>query len=133
MRQFIDLTVVGAAFAVGILLTCGAQAEVVSSAPAGQVDAVVDASGCGDPLSGEQLNGLTGGQDIQIERILEQITNANLNGQMTNPSLVGSPVTGYNMLATGALSNVSGIATVIQNSGNQVIINSATILNIFTD
>lgn len=131
MRQFIDLTVVGTAFAVGILLTCGAQAEVVSSAPAGQVDAV-DASGCGNPLSGEQLNGLTGGQDIQIDRILEQITNANLNGQMT-PSLVGSPVTGYNMLATGALNNVSGIATVIQNSGNQVIINSATILNIFTD
>lgn len=132
MRQFIDLTVVGAAFAVGILLTCGAQAEVVSSVPAGQVDAV-DASGCGNPLSGEQLNGLTGGQDIQIDRILEQITNANLNGQMSNPYLAGSPVSGYNMLATGALNNVSGIATVIQNSGNQVIINSATILNIFTD
>jgi len=132
MRQFIDLTVVGTAFAVGILLTGGAQAEVVSSVPAGQVDAV-DASVCGDPLSGEQLNGLTGGQDIQIDRILEQITNANLNGQMSNPYLAGSPVTGYNMLATGALNNVSGIATVIQNSGNQVIINSATILNIFTD
>ncbi len=132
MRQFIDLTVVGAAFAVSLLLTGVAQAEVVPSAPAYQVNAV-EASGCGDPLSGEQLNELTGGQDIQIERILEQITNADLNGQMTHPSLVGSPVTGYNMLATGALNNVSGIATVIQNSGNQVIINSATILNIFTD
>lgn len=131
MGQFIGLTVVGAALAVGILLTCGAQAEVISSVPADQVDAV-DASGCGEPLSVEQLNGFTGGQDIQIDRILEQITNANLNGQMAS-SLVGSPVTGYNMLATGALDNVSGIATVIQNSGNQVIINSATILNIFTD
>lgn len=132
MRQIIDLTVVGAAFAVGLLLTGVAQAEVVSSAPADQVNAV-DASGCGDPLTGEQLNGLTGGQDIQIERILEQITNANLNGQMKQPSLVGSPITGYNMLATGALNNVSGIATVIQNSGNQVIINSATILNLYVD
>jgi len=132
MGQSIDLTVVGIALSIGILLSGGAQAEMGSSAaPAVQVDAV-DASGCGDPLSGEQLNGFTGGQDIQIDRIMEQITDANLNGQMTS-SLVGSPVTGYNMLATGALNNVSGIATVIQNSGNQVIINSATILNIFTD
>lgn len=131
MGQFIGLTAVGTALAVGILLTCGAQAEVSSSAPADQVDAV-DASGCGDPLTGEQLNELAGGQNIQIERILEQITNANLNGQMTS-NVLNSTATGYNMLATGALSNVSGIATVIQNSGNQVIINSATILNIFTD
>lgn len=131
MGQFIGLTVVGAALAVGILLTCGAQAEVISSAPADQVDAV-DTSVCGDPLTGEQLNELAGGQNIQIERILEQITNANLNGQMAS-NVLNSTATGYNMLATGALSNVSGIATVIQNSGNQVIINSATILNIFTD
>lgn len=131
MRQVIDLAVVGVALTVSILLTGWAKAEVIASAPADQVDAV-DASGCGDPLTGEQLNGLTGGQDIQIERILEQITNADLNGQMTS-NVLNSTATGYNMLATGALSNVSGIATVIQNSGNQVIINSATILNLYVD
>ena len=131
MRHFIDLTVVGMALAVGVMLSGGAQAGELSSAPPDQVDAV-DGFGCGDPLSGEQLNGLTGGQDIQIERILEQITNADLNGRMTG-NVLNSTTTGYNMLATGALDNVSGIATVIQNSGNQVIINSATILNIFTD
>jgi hypothetical protein len=131
MRQIIDLTVVGVALSVGILLTGGVQAEVFSSAPADQVDAV-DGSGCGEPLSGGELHTLTGGYDIQIEKILEQITNANLNGQMTG-NVLNSSATGYNMLAAGALNNVSGIATVIQNSGNQVIINSATILNLYVD
>lgn len=132
MRQFIDLTVVGVALAVGIMLTGGAGAEMISAAPADQVDAVGD-SGWGEPLSGGDLNALTGGYDIQIEKILEQITNANLSASMPGNSIAGTTTTGFNMLATGALNNVSGIATVIQNSGNQVIINSATILNIFTD
>lgn len=131
MQQFIDLRAVGIALTVGLLLAGGAGAETVTASPAYQVDAV-DGSVCGEPLSEGELHAQTGGYDIQIEKILLQITNANLNGQLTD-NVLNSTATGYNMIATGALNNVSGIATVIQNSGNQVIINSATILNIFTD
>lgn len=131
MRQFTGLTVVGVALTVGLMLTGGVGAETVSASPAYHADAV-DGSVCGEPLSEGELHAQTGGYDIQIEKILLQITNANLNGQLTD-NVLNSTATGYNMIASGALNNVSGIATVIQNSGNQVIINSATILNIFTD
>lgn len=131
MGHFIDTAVVGIALLAGLLFVGGAQAETISAVQADQVDAL-DGAGWGEPLSGNELDGLTGGQDIQIDRILEQISNAELNGLMSG-NVLSSTGTGYNMLATGALNNVSGIATVIQNSGNQVIINSATILNIFTE
>lgn len=39
-------------------------------------------------------------------------------------------VTGSNTIATSAFSGMSGYATVVQNSGNNVIIQSATILNV---
>lgn len=39
-------------------------------------------------------------------------------------------VTGTNLVSSGAFSNASGLATVIQNSGNNVIIQNATILHL---
>ena len=39
-------------------------------------------------------------------------------------------VSGNNSISTGAFSNASGFSTVIQNSGNNVIIQNATILNL---
>jgi len=39
-------------------------------------------------------------------------------------------VTGYNMVSDGSLTNNAGMNTVIQNSGNNVLIQNAVILNI---
>ena len=39
-------------------------------------------------------------------------------------------ITGSNFIAEGAFSNASGLATVIQNSGNNVVIQNATIVNL---
>ena len=39
-------------------------------------------------------------------------------------------VTGYNMISDGSLTNNAGMNTVIQNSGNNVLIQNAVILNI---
>lgn len=38
--------------------------------------------------------------------------------------------TGVNLMAGGALSGLNGIGTVVQNSGNQVVIQNSTILNV---
>lgn len=48
-----------------------------------------------------------------------------------NALAVGS--TGYNTISDNAFSNGGGIATVIQNSGNQVIIQNSTTVNLTTN
>ncbi|WP_306535133.1 hypothetical protein [Geobacter sp.] len=134
MRQFIDLTVVGVALSIGLFLAGGAQAEVISSAPADQVDAV-DGSGCGEPLTGGELHELTGGQgqDIQVDTVTVLESSTRQNASMPGNSIVGPTTTGYNMIAAGAFTNVNGIAPVIQNSGNHVIINNSINLNLYVD
>lgn len=41
-----------------------------------------------------------------------------------------SGVTGDNVIESGALQDIEGIATVIQNTGNQVLIQESTLLNL---
>ncbi len=50
----------------------------------------------------------------------------------TNNTTTGT-VSGGNTIDTGAFSYSSGLSTVIQNSGNNVLIQSATILNVNID
>ena len=132
MRQFIDLTVVGAALTVGLLLTGGAAAETLSAPPSDQVDAVGD-SGCGEPLTGGELHELTGGQNTHVESATLQGSSASLSAPMSSNTLNGPNTTGSNTIFPGAFSNINGIAPVIQNSGNLVTINSSIILNLYKD
>ena len=55
--------------------------------------------------------------------------NANLNGVVTGNS-AWNVVTGSNSIDTGAFANMSGIPVVIQNSGANVLIQNATIVNL---
>ncbi len=58
------------------------------------------------------------------------ITNINdLNGTLYNNNALDS-VTGNNFVTDGALAGSSGFSTLIQNSGNNVLIQNATILNL---
>lgn len=58
------------------------------------------------------------------------ISNLNdLNGSLYNNTALDS-VTGSNYITDGALTGNSGFSTVIQNSGNNVLIQNATILNL---
>ena len=60
------------------------------------------------------------------------VTNTNnLNAKLYDNSAV-SNVTGNNVISDGAFAGISGYATVVQNSGNNVIIQNATILNLQT-
>ena len=59
----------------------------------------------------------------------EQLNTNNLNAQLYN-NQASYNITGTNTVNGGSFANSSGFATVIQNSGNNVIIQNATILNL---
>ena len=83
----------------------------------------------GTPVSSDILETQSGGQSLTIERIDMLANSMNLNAEMKENLLISSG-TGINQVSDNAFGNASGIATVVQNSGNQVIINNAFILNL---
>jgi hypothetical protein len=80
----------------------------------------------GAPTSAEKLQGMTGGTDTHV-------TN-NLNTQETNGSVgentAKGTYSGANFVGDSAFSNSAGLPTVIQNSGNNVLIQNNTIVNL---
>ena len=58
------------------------------------------------------------------------LTNAQLSNNVININSSGNLINGDNVLSDHALSNVNGITSVIQNSGNNVIIQNSTIVNV---
>lgn len=76
----------------------------------------------GPPTSNEALGVMTGGSDTTHN-------NNTLNATMSEADARRN-ITGTNVISSDALSNASGIPTVIQNSGNNVIIQNATIVNL---
>lgn len=57
-----------------------------------------------------------------------QLNDMELDANMTD-NVIHSSSSGNNAISSGAFSETSGFATVIQNSGNHVIIQNATIIN----
>lgn len=70
----------------------------------------------------EQLAEQRGGEALRINWM---DLRADLNDNVARDN-----VTGSNIVADGAFNNASGLATVIQNSGNNVVIQNATIINL---
>lgn len=59
----------------------------------------------------------------------QELNTNTLDAKFYNNQATGN-VTGSNFVTAGAFSGTSGFATVIQNSGNNVLIQNATILNV---
>ena len=77
------------------------------------------------PLSGisdDELDTQRGGEIVPI-------SSATLNATLEENTITGS-ITGTNSVSGSAFSGASGFVTVIQNSGNQVIIQDSTIINL---
>ncbi|MEW6428064.1 MAG: hypothetical protein AB1568_08540 [Thermodesulfobacteriota bacterium] len=104
---------------------CGAPADPIEN----QAEGTIAYADIGEPVSGETLQSLSGGQAMEIGTVDILLNDMKMNTGMENNQL-HSTGTGLNMVTSDAFSNASGIATVIQNSGNQVIINNALILNL---
>jgi len=61
---------------------------------------------------------------------IESVTaSSELNGVSTG-NVVNDSVTGNNIISSGALASSSGISSVIQNSGNNVLIQNSTVVNL---
>ncbi|NDV11224.1 hypothetical protein [Crenobacter caeni] len=65
----------------------------------------------------------------RVERLRFISNRANLEAEVGDGSF-SSVVTGANTISSNAFSGMSGIGTVVQNSGNQVVIQNSTILNV---
>jgi len=76
----------------------------------------------GATLPDKDLGALRGGQDSSL-------SNMNVNALLNSNSAVAD-TTGDNIVTQDAFSGAKGFSTVIQNSGNNVIIQNATILNL---
>jgi hypothetical protein len=83
--------------------------------------AKTDGLGFGAPAALTQLEESRGGTDVHNDM--------KLDGVVTGNSAV-NVATGSNTIDSGAFANMSGIPVVIQNSGANVLIQSATIVNL---
>jgi hypothetical protein len=89
-------------------------------APIAQAD--VASNSFGKPLSEGSLNGYRGG--------FEAVKNdMQLSGTVAN-NVAMDTVSGSNTISDGAFANLNGLPMVIQNSGSNVLIQNATIINV---
>ncbi|WP_109482984.1 hypothetical protein [Paraburkholderia sp. C35] len=93
-----------------------ASALAASPASAGASDAAF-----GVAMTAEQLDAHRGGEAV--------FNDMNLKGTVANNTARGVD-TGSNMITGGSFSNASGLPTVIQNTGANVLIQNATIVNV---
>lgn len=89
--------------------------------PGRAVDHPIEVAGLGASVDPASLAGMSGGT-----RITERI---NLNGTVTDVK-VDDVSTGLNSIGGGAFGSSVGLPMVIQNSGNGVLIQNATIIDV---
>jgi hypothetical protein len=80
--------------------------------------------GLGAPLRQSQLAGARGGADTATA-----ISDARLNATVTNNTATNVS-SGNNTIDSGSFANMSGLPMVIQNSGANVLIQNATVINL---
>ncbi|WP_250339880.1 hypothetical protein [Luteibacter flocculans] len=78
----------------------------------------------GQATSSERLEGMTGGTNTT-----NNINQQTLNGTMSNTE-ASDTVSGGNVVSGTAFGNAAGLPTVIQNSGNNVLIQNSTIVTV---
>jgi hypothetical protein len=81
----------------------------------------------GTPVSSDTLAEQRGGDDTQI------LNTIHIDGDVTDNTAT-DVITGANNIQGGSFDNASGVLSVVQNTGANVLIQSATIVNVqFTD
>jgi hypothetical protein len=81
----------------------------------------------GSPVASATLADQSGGDETQIINIID------IDGDVTDNTAT-NVVTGANNIQNGSFDNASGVFSVVQNTGANVLIQSATIVNVqFTE
>jgi hypothetical protein len=135
MRK-VTITIIAAIALFGGMLTVHeSNAGQASPAPV-QDQSLLDVSGFGQALSGDNLSDLSGRQAVEIDKLEMMLSNVKMTGNQDNNTLgVGDHSilkTGWNIVSGDAFDHMNGFATVIQNSGNQVLIQNDLIVNVNT-
>lgn len=97
----------------------GLLAAVAPEAPASSPDVF---AGSAAPVASDRLESIRGGAEVVVNDM-------RLDGSVAN-NTANRVITGSNAISDGAFANASGLPTVIQNSGANVLIQNATILNV---
>jgi len=118
----------------GILMAPGALAEP-DAAPLAVLENGSGGSGIGGALSNGDLEGVNGRKDVginikEVSGIFSSTDQKGYVGQNSIEANHSTFTTGGNTIAAGAFANMNGVATVIQNSGNNVLIQNATVLDV---
>ena len=98
------------------------QAPPVAAAVPNGADESGSAIGLGAAIDGSKLDQYRGGSDVVINDM-------KLNGAVKD-NIATNVSTGTNSITDGAFSNASGLPIVIQNSGANVLIQNATVVNV---
>lgn len=119
----------------GFLMAQGALAEPVAAPLAVLENGSGAPPGVDSALSSDDLERVNGrkGVDINIKEVSGIFSSTDQKGYLDQNSIEAnhsSFTTGANTIATGAFSYMNGVATVIQNSGNQVLIQNATVVDV---
>ena len=78
-------------------------------------------------LTSEELNSERARQKIEVEKV--QINDQDLNGTVAGNTAIGND-TGHNTISGDAFSGAAGFISSVQNSGNNVLIQNSTIINV---
>ncbi len=116
MKSSISMIVLGVALAMGFASPRAAQAE---EAPAAATEERLQ---LGKTVDLAELDGQRGGADVQLGEIRAVGTVSEVQAY--------DLVTGHNIVSDGALAGAKGMPMLIQNSGNGVLIQNTTILNV---
>jgi hypothetical protein len=96
----------------------------IANAPAGAKSAPSKASSNpfgSQPVSNNMLSAKRGGERVFNDAQLKGVVSNNVASNLT---------TGMNVISEGAFSGSSGLPLVVQNSGNNVLIQNSTIVNV---
>ena len=113
------------------LIVAGLSLLVVSSLPAFAEDSKTKAAQIFNQTMPNATLALKRGGDVRVQNNNQtQILNTNTVNGTVNDVTVLNNITGNNSINGGAFTGAQGFPMVIQNSGNGVLIQNATILNV---
>ena len=107
------------------VISDGTQMANVEAAPPSVAPAPVSIAGFGHAVGADTLDRYRGG----TQDLYQTVNDARLSGTVSDNAAV-NVATGSNIVRDGSFANAAGIPTVIQNSGANVLIQNATIVNV---
>ena len=106
----------------GVAFAAGQQAVSAPVDADSNASAALSAPTIGQPLDAGALDALRGGESVVVVSVTD---NGEVNGNHAE-----NVTSGLNAIDGGAFANASGITTVIQNSGSNVLIQNGTAVNV---